>query len=195
MKTYRDFEWLFRDYPWTENGLHVTYVLDATPTAVIEAMTVRYLGEFRGLHGINEVGWEEFSVVGAVALGNWPVAIAPMAWAGSDDELMVPLSVGREVLTHSRSVEAVSSFDLWQDGVHTVHFDPLFGSDAGLNPMSEAWQSRMREVGLDPDSEGPTPDGKFHVTEASFAMASNYTGVQITPEFLASETFVAGSDD
>ncbi|WP_218748436.1 hypothetical protein [Rhodococcus sp. FH8] len=31
MKTYRDFEWLFRDYPWTENGLHVTYVLDATP--------------------------------------------------------------------------------------------------------------------------------------------------------------------
>ena len=26
MKTYRDYEWLFRDYPWTENGLYVTYV-------------------------------------------------------------------------------------------------------------------------------------------------------------------------
>ncbi|MDJ0105302.1 DUF6461 domain-containing protein [Rhodococcus erythropolis] len=195
MSTDRDFEWLLRDYPWTENGLHVTYVRDATPAAVIEAMTVRYLGEFRGMQGINEVGWEEFSVVGAAALGNWTVAFAPMASAGSDDELMVPLSVGREVLTHSRSVEAVSSFDLWQNGVHTVHFDPLFCADAELNPMSEEWQSRMREVGLDPDSEGPTPDGKFHLIEASFAMAANYTGVQITPGFLSTSTFVAGSDD
>jgi len=195
MKTYRDFEWLFRDYPWTENGLHVTYVRDATPAAVIEAMTVHDLGEFLGLQGINDIEWEEYSVVGAAALGNWTIAIAPMAWAGSDDELMVPLSVGREVLTHSRDVEAASSFDLWQDGVHTVQFDPLFGSDAGLNPMPEGWQSRMREVGLEPDSEGPTPDGKFHVIEASFAMAANYTGVQITPEFLSTSTFVAGSDD
>lgn len=65
MKTYRDLEWLFRDYPWTENGLHVTYVRDATPTAVIEAMTVRDLGEFRGLQGINDIEWEEYSVVGA----------------------------------------------------------------------------------------------------------------------------------
>ncbi|MDV6211846.1 DUF6461 domain-containing protein [Rhodococcus erythropolis] len=195
MKTYSDFEWLFRDYPWTENGLHVTYVRDASPTTVIEAMTVRHLGEVRGLQGINEVGWEEFSIVGAAALGNWTIAIAPLAWAGSDDELMVPLSVGREVLTHSRSVEAASSFDLWQDGVHAVHFDPLFCSDAELNPMSEAWQSRMREVGLDPDNEGPTPDGKFHLIEASFAMAANYTGVQITPEFLSTSNFVAGSDD
>lgn len=194
MKTYRDFEWLFRDYPWAENGLYVTYVLDATPAAVIEAMTVRDLGEFRGLQGVNELGWEEFSVVGAASLGNWTIALARMAWAGSDDELMVPLSVGREVLTHSRDVEAVSSFDLWQDGVHTVQFDPLFGSEAG-NPMSEAWKSQMREVGLDPDSEGPTPDGKFHIIEASFAMAANYTGVQITPEFLSTATFVAGSDD
>ncbi|MDF2896750.1 MAG: hypothetical protein K0Q46_3536, partial [Rhodococcus erythropolis] len=64
MKTYRDYEWLFRDYPWTENGLYVTYVRDATPAAVIEAMTVRELGEVRGLQGINELGWEEFSIVG-----------------------------------------------------------------------------------------------------------------------------------
>lgn len=31
----------------------------------------------------------------------------------------------------------------------------------------------------------PTPDGKFHIIEASFTMAANYTGVQITPEFLS----------
>ncbi|NHP16314.1 hypothetical protein DBV08_05330 [Rhodococcus sp. KBW08] len=120
IKTYRDFECLLRDYPWTENGLHVTYVRDATPTAVIESMTVRYLGEFRGLHGINDIEWEEFSIVGAAALGNGTITIAPMAWTGSDDDLMMPLSVGREVLTHSRDVEAASSFDLWQNGIHTA---------------------------------------------------------------------------
>ncbi|MDF2470066.1 DUF6461 domain-containing protein [Rhodococcus erythropolis] len=44
METYRDYEWLFRHYPWTENGLYVTYVRDATPAAVIEAMAMRELG-------------------------------------------------------------------------------------------------------------------------------------------------------
>ena len=34
--------------------------------------------------------------------------------------------------------------------------DPLFSSEAGLNPMSEAWQSRMKEVGLDPNGGGPS---------------------------------------
>ncbi|MBS3695655.1 hypothetical protein KGD90_31125 [Rhodococcus qingshengii] len=53
----------------------------------------------------------------------------------------------------------------------------------------------MREVGLDPDGEGPTPDWKFHFVEASFALAANYTGAQITPVFLSTSTFVAGSDD
>ncbi|MDZ7911952.1 MAG: DUF6461 domain-containing protein [Rhodococcus sp. (in: high G+C Gram-positive bacteria)] len=55
--------------------------------------------------------------------------------------------------------------------------------------------SRMKEIGLDPGSEGPSPDGKFHVIEASFAMAANYTGVQITPDFLSTSTFLAGGDD
>ncbi len=191
MKTYRDYEWLFRDYPWTENGLYVTYVRDATPAAVIEAMTVRELGEVRGLQGINELGWEEFSIVGAAALGNWTIALAPMASAGTDDSLMAPLSVGREALTHSSNVAAAASFILWQDGIRAVYFDPHLR----LDPIPEAWQSQMSEVGLDPDGEGPSADGKFHFVEASFAMAANYTGVQITPEFLSTSTFVAGSDD
>lgn len=169
----------------------MTYVRDATPTAVIEAMTVRELGEVRGLQGVNELGWEEFSIVGAAALGNWTIAPAPMASAGTDDALMAPLTVGREALTHSSNVAAAASFILRQDGVRTVHFDPHLR----LDPIPEAWQTRMREVGLDPDGEGPSPDGKFHFVEASFAMAANYTGVQITPGFLSTSPFVAGSDD
>ncbi|GAA3128596.1 hypothetical protein GCM10020255_001540 [Rhodococcus baikonurensis] len=102
------------------------------------------------MHGINDIEWEEYSVVGTAALGNWAIAIARMAWAGSDDELMVPLSVGREVLTHSRDVEAVSSFDLWQDGVHTVQFDPLrFRSGepdvGGVEVADEGSRARPRQ--------------------------------------------------
>ena len=60
-------------------------------------------GEFLGLHGINDIEWEEFSIVGAAALGNWKITIAPMAWAGSDADLMMPLSVGRESTHNTRA--------------------------------------------------------------------------------------------
>ena len=58
---------VIRDYPWVENGLFVTYVRDADPTSVIEAMTVRSLGTANGLRGVNERGWEEISMVGAAS--------------------------------------------------------------------------------------------------------------------------------
>lgn len=41
----------------------------------------------------------------------------------------------------------------------------------------------------------PTSDGKYHITEAPFAMAANYTGVQINSEFLSTSIFLAGSDN
>ncbi|NLE79350.1 MAG: hypothetical protein GX610_07145 [Rhodococcus sp.] len=194
-KTYRDFEWVVSEYPWVENGLFVTYVRDADPTTVIEAMTVEDLGTAEGLSGVNELGWQEPSIIGAAALGEWTIAIAPMAIAGVSDELMRPLSVGREVLTHSEDVESDASFLVWKDGESAVYFDPLLRCGYGLDPMPAAWKTRMREVGIDPDEEGPLPDGEFHVTEGSFAMAANYTGTSITPEFLSAATFFIGNTD
>jgi hypothetical protein len=195
VKTYRDFQWVVRDYPWVENSLFVTYVRDADPTTVIEAMTVRDLGEANGLSGVNERGWEEISVVGAAVLGEWTIAIAPAATAGVSDELMRPLSTGREVLTHSKNIDALSSFFVWKDGERMVSFDPLSRSGFGLEPMPADWEPRMRAVGIDPHGDGPLPDGSFHVIEASFAMAANYTGARITPEFFSASNFVVGSAD
>lgn len=57
MKTYNDFEWVVRDYPWVENGLFVTYVRDADPAKVIDAMADENLGTAIGLGGVNERGW------------------------------------------------------------------------------------------------------------------------------------------
>ena len=74
-------------------------------------------------------------------------------------------------------------------------FDPLSRSGFGLEPMPVDWEPRMRAVGIDPHGDGPLPDGRFHVIEASFAMAANYTGAQITPEFFSASNFVVGSAD
>lgn len=194
-KTYRDFEWVVSEYPWVENGLFVTYVRDADPATVIEAMTVEDLGTAEGLNRVNELGWQEPSIIGAAALGEWTIAIAPMAIAGVSDELMRPLSVGREVLTHSEDVESNASFYVWKDGGGAVYFDPLLRCGFGLDPMPADWKPRMREVGIDPDREGPLADGEFHLTEGSFAMAANYTGTNITPDFLSAATFLIGNAD
>lgn len=58
--------------------------------------------------------------------------------------------------------------------------------------MPAEWKPRMREVGIDPDGEGPLPDGEYHAEEACFAMAANYLGVRIDAEFMDESPFVFG---
>lgn len=194
--TYRDFEWVTRDYPWITNGLFVTYVKGSDPATVIEAMTVEGLGTETGLTGVNERGWEEPAIIGAAAVEDWTIAIAPAATAGASEELMRPLSLGREVLTHYRDINGGAGFYVWKDGERTVYFDPLLRCGAGLDPIPTQWVPRLEEVGVNPDGDEPmTEDGGFPVIEASFALAANYTGVRITPEFLSSATFIVGSAD
>lgn len=194
--TYRDFEWVTRDYPWTANGLFVTYVKDSDPATVIEAMTVEGLGTESGLTGVNERGWEEPAIIGAAAVEDWTIAISPTAIAVSSEEVMRPLSLGREVLTHYRDVNAGAGFYVWADGERTAYFDPLLRCGFGLDPMPAQWVPRLEEVGVNPDGDEPmTEDGGFPVIEASLALAGNYTGVRITPEFLSSATFIVGSAD
>lgn len=196
MKTYRDFEWVTRDYPWIANGLFVTYVQGSDPASVIDAMTVEDLGSETGLVGVNERQWEDPGIIGAASLGNWTIAIAPAVTAGASEELMRPLSLGREVVTHYRDVNGGSGFYVWEDGERTVYFDPLLRRGFGVDPMPAQWVPRLVEAGVNPDGEEPmTADGGFPVIEASLALAANYTGALMTPEFLSSATFIVGSAD
>jgi hypothetical protein len=87
------------------------------------------------------------------------------------------------------------SFYRWVDGVRSTYFDPLLRCGFGLDPMPEDWAPRLRQVGVDPFAEGPLDDGKFHVLESSIAMAVNHTGINLTPNFLASAQFVVGEAD
>ena len=194
--TYRDFEWVTADYPWTTNGFFVTYVKGSDPATVIEAMTVESLGTESGLTGVNERGWEEPAVIGAAVVEDWTIAISPASIACASEELMRPLSLGREVLTHYRDVNGGAGFYVWEDGERAAYFDPLLRCGFGLDPIPEQWVPRLEEVGVNPDGDEPmTDDGGFPVIEASLALAANYTGVRITPEFLASATFIVGSSD
>lgn len=191
--TYVDFEWLVEDYPWVDNSFHVTYVHNADSQTVIDALTWEDLGTATGLTALNERYWDYSSVIGATQIGGWTVAIAPQATAGLREDLTLPLSIDREVLTHSKDIEALCSLTLWKDGVRTAYFDPLLRCGAGLDPMPKEWRPRLSEVGIDPDGEGPTPDGLFYVLEASLAMAANYTGVALTPDVLRSAEFLLGN--
>ncbi|WP_092808280.1 DUF6461 domain-containing protein [Rhodococcus globerulus] len=194
--TYRDFEWVTRDYPWIANGLFVTYVKGSDPATVIEAMTEEGLGTEIGLAGVNERGWEESAIIGAAAVEGWTIAIAPAAIAVSSDKVARPLSLGREVLTHFRDINGGAGFYVWADGERTVYFDPLLRRGFGLDPMPTQWVPRLEEVGVNPDGNEPmTQDGGFPVIEASLALVANYTGVRITPEFLSRATFIVGSAD
>ncbi|NRI67659.1 hypothetical protein FEZ60_19230 [Rhodococcus sp. MS16] len=80
------FQWIVEEYPWAENSLFVTYVQNADPQSVIDALTIEGLGTATGLTGVNERGWDEFSIIGATPIGTWTVAIAPGTFVG-DEEL------------------------------------------------------------------------------------------------------------
>ncbi|WP_345300998.1 DUF6461 domain-containing protein, partial [Gordonia humi] len=105
---------------------------------------------------------------------------------------MRELSVGGQVLTRSKDVESVSSLLVWEDGKNIVGFDPLMRYKFGGDPLLAPRVSRMTEVGIDPETGKAIHDGLFHVPESSFAMAGNYLGVSVTPEFLYSVSFGFG---
>ncbi len=105
--------------------------------------------------------------------------------------LMLPLSVGGEALTYATTVGR-NYFAQWIDGTTTAFFDPLLRMGDGLDDPNSPWRERMRAAGIDPNGEGPLPDGGFHVLEASLAMITNHTGVAITPDLLRDAQFEVG---
>jgi hypothetical protein len=98
-KTYRDFEWIVAEYPWTEISVCFTYVRDMDPRSVVDAMTFQDRGTARGIAELYESNLTSLSLVGAAQLGSWTVAISPSSMVGVTEDYMLPLSGGREVLS------------------------------------------------------------------------------------------------
>ncbi|OZC62464.1 hypothetical protein CH306_05560 [Rhodococcus sp. 15-725-2-2b] len=184
--TWQDFSWVVDDYEWVETSVSFTFVRHDDPASVLAALTTEIHGTVVGLDGVNS----DVDMVGVTQLGNWVLAVAPST-AGLADELMAPLSMGGEALTCAITV-GPSYFAQWVDGRGTAFFDSLLKSGPGFDDPNSPWRQGMRVAGVDPNSEGPLPDGRFHVLETSLAMIANHTGVAITPELLRSASFHIG---
>lgn len=192
--TYRDFGWLAIDYPWTTNAFSMAYISNADPREVIAALTTRSLPNTTGLDGVNETSWEHFEVIGAAQLDTWTITVAPTSLAAGSDTDMAELSRGREIVSLSRDVEALSVFTIWRDGTQVTSFDPLLRSAYTRDPNAGDWPSLMQTAGLEPDpyEDGTGDDGLHHIIDGSLAMAANRTGLAITPEFLRTAEFTCG---
>ena len=173
----------------------VTYVRDLDPAAVIAAMTTQDRGTVSGLTELRDRNAELITLIGAAQLNNWTVAFAPLSTIGVTKGVMLPLSEGRDILSHSIDMSGRAEFYLWTDGTRSTYIDPVLRCGAGNGPIPSDWLPRMQEVGVDPFAEGPLPDGRFNIVETTLATAANYTGVRLTPEFLATTDFLIGEAD
>lgn len=181
--TYKDYEWILDRYPWMDTNVCVAFVLDAATEAVLDAVTFSDEGSATGLDAVYNNGPE---LVGVAALDDhWTLAISPTTWS---DEAVRSLSQGREVVHFQQYW-----FTMWTDGLKTAHCDLLLrdGTEGGSTP--ERWRPLMKQAGLPIDTDKALPDGKFHITEGAFAMASNHTGIPLTEEYLTSTIFAVGS--
>ncbi|OZF41950.1 hypothetical protein CH293_27095 [Rhodococcus sp. 14-2470-1b] len=184
--TWEEFTWIPDEYPWTPGGVSFTFVRHDDAETVLDAMTTSTTGTVTGLEGVNA----DVEVVGVVQVGDWVLAVAPSV-AGLSDEVMAPLSVGGEVLTFATQV-GHSNFAQWVDGARTAMFDAALKDGPGFDAPDSPWRDRMREVGADPDSEGPMSDGRYHTLEIHLAMIVSHTGVELARELLRSGQFQVG---
>lgn len=192
--TYRDFGWLATDYPWTTNAFSLVYISNAHPREVIATLTTRSLPNTTGLDGVNETSWEHFRVIAAAQLDTWTITVAPTSLAAGSDTAMAELSRGREIVSLFRDIEALSVFTIWRGGAQVTSFDPLLRTAYTRDQNAGDWPSLIQAAGLEPDpyADGTGDDGMHHIIDGSLAMAANYTGLAITPEFLRDIEFTCG---
>src|SRR5487761_1122393 len=99
--------------------------------------------------------------------GDWVLGIEFNGFLGVAEELIVPASVGTQIVSHFRNIEAVRRFYWIEDQDIRLSFEPLFASHReGSAP--DALIDVMRQVGFDLNEEGENEQ----YTEAAFELAA-----------------------
>ncbi|MDJ0345055.1 DUF6461 domain-containing protein [Streptomyces sp. H10-C2] len=195
--TAADFTWLDERFPGLAEAYCITLVRGLTPGEFMARLRATGEIHLKGAEALVEPAydaWDEHDgtglFIGAVAVGDWVLAVEPNGYLGTLDQLIGPLSQGTRLVSHFRNVNAVDHFHWCEDGDLRLHFEPLFpfsrdGRDPdGLEPV-------MRQVGFDL-STGDDRDYQLN-TEAAFALAEHLTEVRLTPELLESAEFLCGT--
>ncbi|WP_329034271.1 DUF6461 domain-containing protein [Streptomyces sp. NBC_00178] len=191
--TAADYGWLEEQYPSLMEAYCVTLARGLTPDALLAALGVATGERVTGVRAMEVPAYERFEddghFVGVTAVGDWSLMVEYNGFVGVTDALMLPISRGREVVSHFRNVNAVDHFCWFEDGTTRLHFEPLFAHQRdGSHP--DGILTEMEGAGFDMDE---TDECNFERhTEAAFALAERLTGVRLTPEVLASAEFTCG---
>jgi Family of unknown function (DUF6461) len=110
------------------------------------------------------------SVIWAVRIGEWTVAVEENGWQASTDEVALALSEGTESVVYYWSGDAVMRFLVVKDGSIVRRFDPLLDYDNNSQPRRGT--PLPQEAGL--------PFG-IAAHEAALALIERLTGVTIEP--------------
>jgi hypothetical protein len=194
------------DYMWFEDrpeGLSEAYCLTLarglTPAEFLRRIGSHSEWQLQGIDALFEPSmniWSEYPAkglfIGVTTIpgddGDWALGVEINGYLGVTPEVMMPLSVGTRIVTHSRDIEAVDRFYWVEDGDVRLAFTPLSACyREGSTP--DAVVDLMREVGFDVSEADAEAD---HPTEAALALAERLTGVHLTPEFLEQATYTCG---
>ncbi|MCI3275813.1 DUF6461 domain-containing protein [Streptomyces cylindrosporus] len=191
----RDYAWLRERHRSLREAYCITLVSEIAPEPLLQRLGAEAGTEVTGVGGLFEPAfdtWEEHQgrelFVAAAAVGGWSVLVEVNGYLGVTSAAVRPLSRGRTVVAHHRSVDALDHFIWLADGELILGFEPLFpyrreGSRA------EAFAPRMRESGF---LLCPGQDLDHQHTEAAFALAERITGIRLTADTLDSLEFVCG---
>ncbi|MFF0739512.1 DUF6461 domain-containing protein [Streptomyces sp. NPDC004111] len=194
--TAADFAWIREQYASLLEAYCVTLVEAITPEELLRALGAEPGERTTGVEDLCEPSYDvwdmedgERLLVAAAPVGDWSLMVEYNGFLGITDEVALPLSRGRTVVSHFRNINAVDHFKWYRDGTTRLHFEPLFPHQRdGSHP--DELLTAMRESGFDlSDAEDRPRRGH---TEAAFALAQRITGVAPTPLLFAGAEFVGG---
>ncbi|MCP2335885.1 DUF6461 domain-containing protein [Actinomadura rupiterrae] len=191
------------DYLWVEDdetGLIEAYCLTLaeglSPDEVLARWNAVPYGRLRGLSALFEPAFgisdhetsELFTGVTSVKDvegGGWALSVEVNGYIGvSIGEV---LSTGTRVVAHSCNVNGFDQFELAEDGVLKVYFEPLI-PDQRHGSAPDVLLDEMRAVGLPFDA---SDDLSLHRARV-FALAERLTGVRVTPVLLEEADYLCG---
>jgi Family of unknown function (DUF6461) len=129
-------------YRWVNQAMPscISLVRDRSPLEVIEGLARNSTievgpGSVEAAYewaGAQDYRFVMASVVRAVAVGPWTLAVEENGWQGTTAEVVAPLSVRTEALSYYWSVNADMRFVRAVDGIIVRQFDPLLDYDRGV---------------------------------------------------------------
>lgn len=198
-----DYSWFSRErFPELADSYCLTYVRGLTPEELVTRLGVRVedcsrmtLDELIWYSGFN---FHEQQSFGAVSVGDWVLMVEANGSLGVTEEVILPLSAGTRLVSHSYLEVKGMDYFHWVDNgkirfehAHQEGYSHWIedGEMRLLLPYEENYSEEMpdelaetleRISGADPH-EGP-----------AFVLAESLTGITMTPQLLEESTYLCG---